>query len=280
MRPKGAKPDAALAAVAAKQHGLVTLTQLMEAGLSRSGVKRRAAAGRLHRIHRAVYAVGHRGLSNEGRWMAAVLACGPSAVLSHRAAAEHWAMLDPTRNVIDITVPGQGGRKQRPGLRIHRSQLPSGSTTRRNGIAVTTPARTLADLRRSVPAAIYRRALRQAEFDGRDLAGLQTDGTRSEPEGAFLRLCRRHHLPEPERNIPIGPYTVDFLWRRQRLVVEVDGWAAHRGRQAFEDDHQRDLDLRARGLLVLRFTARQVEHDPAVVAATVRRALAQRQRQH
>ena len=78
--------------VAAKQHGLVTLTQLMEAGLSRSGVKRRVAAGRLHRIHRAVYAVGHRGLSNEGRWMAAVLACGPSAVLSHRAAAEHWAM--------------------------------------------------------------------------------------------------------------------------------------------------------------------------------------------
>jgi very-short-patch-repair endonuclease len=269
MRPKLDNADAAIAVIAAKQHGIVTLTQLIQAGLSRSGVKRRVAAGRLHRLYRGVYAVGHRGLSNEGRWMAAVLACGPGAVLSHRAAAEHWALLEPTRGIVDVTVPGSGGRGKRPGLRIHRSYLLGSSTTRRDGIAVTAPGRTLVDLRRSVAAPIYRRARRQAEFRGLDLEGLDTDGTRSEPESDFLRLCRRHRVPDPEVNVRIGRYTVDFLWRRERLVVEVDGWAAHRGRQAFEDDHQRDLELRALGLRVLRFTARQVQRGPAAVATAV-----------
>ena len=102
-----------------------------------------------------------------------------------------------------------------------------------------------------------------------DLTGLETDGTRSEPEGEFLVVCRRHRLPPPEVNQRIGPFTVDFLWRRERLVVEVDGWTAHRGRQAFEDDHVRDLYLRTHGYRVLRFTARQVEREPGVVAAMV-----------
>lgn len=273
MDQQVANPDAVVAAIARRQHGVATFTQLIDAGLSPTEVRNRERRGRLHRIHRAVYAVGHRGLSNEGRWMAAVLACGPGAVLSHRAAAEHWELLSPTRSVIDVTVPGLGGRAKRPGLRIHRSHLPRSSTTRRAGIAVTTPARTLIDLRRSLPPPIYRRAVREAEYRGLDLAGLETDGTRSEPESAFLRLCRRHHLPEPERNVRIGRFTVDFLWRNPRLVVEVDGWVAHRGRQAFEDDHQRDLELRVQGLRVLRFTARQIQRDPAAVTAAVRTKL-------
>src|SRR5688500_4880303 len=95
MREKSANPDGAVAAIAARQHGVVTLTQLNQAGIDRSGVSRRLRAGRLHRIHRGVYAVGHRALSNHGRWMAAVLACGPGAVLSHRAAAELWRLLEP-----------------------------------------------------------------------------------------------------------------------------------------------------------------------------------------
>ena len=111
---------------------------------------------------------------------------------------------------------------------------------------------------------------------GLDLAGLPTDGTRSDPEADFLRLCRRHRLPPPEVNQPIGRYTVDFLWRAEQLVVEVDAWSSHRGRQAFEDDHKRDLFLLARGYRVLRFTAGQISRDPAAVAAAVRDALAAR----
>ncbi|MDX6581792.1 MAG: hypothetical protein QOI10_976 [Solirubrobacterales bacterium] len=259
--------------MAAAQHGTITFTQLKDAGLSPTQVRDRELSGRLHRIHRGVYAVGHDGLSEEGRWMAAVLACGPGAVLSHRAAAEHWALLERSRADVDVTVPGQGGRARRDGLRIHRSHLPRSACRVRDGIAVTTPARTLVDLKRVVATPVYRRALRQAEFKDMNLAGLHTDGTRSEPEADFLRLCRRYRLPPPEVNQRIGVFTVDFLWRRERLVVEVDGWAAHRGRQAFEDDHERDLALRAEGYRVLRFTARQIGREPAAVAAAVRTKL-------
>ncbi len=217
MRPKLDNPDAAIALIASCQHGVITLTQLIQAGLSRSAVKRRVAAGRLHRIHRGVYAVGHSGLSHHGRWMAAVLACGPGAVLSHRAAAELWRLLEPSHGDIDVTVPGQGGRAKRRMLRIHRSSLPGSSTTVRDRIAVTTPA--------------------------------------------------------PEVNRRIGRWTVDFLWRKQRLVVEVDAWSSHRGRQAFEDDHRRDLELEAIRYTVRRFTDRQIRTGPAAVAAAVRTAL-------
>ncbi len=272
MRAKLGKPDAVVAAIAATQFGVITLTQLIHAGLSRSGVDRRVAAGRLHRIHRGVYAVGHPNLGHRGRWMAAVLACGPTAVLSHRAAAELWQLLTPTVADIDITIPNGSGRR-RNGLHIHRSHLTQNEITVRHRIAVTTPARTLRDLRRVVEPWLYRRALREAEYKNLDLAGLQTDGTRSDPEADFLRLCRRHRLPPPEPNQRIGRYTVDFLWRPQRLVVEVDAWSTHRGRQAFEDDHGRDVFLEARGYRVLRFTDRQLRRDPKAVAALVRSKL-------
>ena len=135
---------------------------------------------------------------------------------------------------------------------------------------MTTTARTLADLERTAPDWLYRRALRQAEYLGRD-TGAERDGTRSDLEGAFLRLCRRHGLPEPERNVRVGPFTVDFLWRDEGLVVETDGYAAHRGRQAFLDDRARELELSARGLRLRRFSDEQIGSQPAgVVAAVVR----------
>lgn len=133
MRRKVDNADATVAGIAAKQHGIVTLTQLIRAGLSEAGVRRRVAAGHLHRIHRAVYAVGHPGLSDEGRWMAAVLACGEGAALSHRPAAE---------------------------------LLKGAQITVRARIRVTTPARTLADLKRAVAPRDHRRAVRQAEYLG------------------------------------------------------------------------------------------------------------------
>jgi len=272
MRQELASPDQIAARIAARQHGVVSFEQLLGAGHNPSGIQRRVAAGQLHRIYRGVYAVGHTALSSEGRWLAAVLACGEGAVLSHRSAAELWTMLPASLGPIDITVPGAGGRAKRRGLRVHHSSsLPSAATSRRSGIAVTTPARTIADLRRMVPAEDLRRAIRRANFIGLDLGPEGAlDGERSELERIFLRLCRRCRFPLPEVNVAIGPYTADFLWRERRLIVETDGWDAHRGRQAFEDDHARDANLRLRGFEVVRLTYRQVVRDPGTVAALLR----------
>jgi very-short-patch-repair endonuclease len=202
--------------------------------------------------------------------MAGVLACGMGAVLSHRSAAELWGLLTVIRGLIHITTPTRGGRATRRGLPIHRSpSLPSESTTVHNGIPVTTVARALADLRGSIVPSTLRRAVRQAEYLGLS-TGLETDRTRSDAELDFLRLCERHRLPLPEVNVPIDRYTVDFLWRAQRLAVEIDGYAAHRGRQAFEDDRERELVLHAGGIRVRRFSARQLQRDPAAVAASLR----------
>ncbi len=259
--------------MAAKQHGVLTFTQLKNAGLTPTQIRSRARKGHLHRIHRGVYALGHAALSARGRWIAAVLAYGDTAVLSHRSAAELWQLLPPRGGFVDVTV--RSARDKRPGLRLHRStSLPGTAITARHGIRVTTPARTLTDLKRVVPPHVHRKAIRQAEYLGLPLEELTTDHTRSDLERDFLRLCRRHHLPEPEVNVPIGPFTVDFLWRDQRLVIETDGWAAHRGSQAFEDDHQRELELHARGFRVRRFTKLQIREQGAAVARSVRRELA------
>jgi very-short-patch-repair endonuclease len=274
MREQVVNTDAKVAAIAARRHGIVTFTQLKSAGVSRSGIYRRVAAARLHRVHRGIYAVGHRGLSREGRWMAAVLACGGGGVLSHRSAAELWELLPATQDPIHVTVPAQsGGRGKRDGLRIHRSSLPRSDVTARSRIPVTTPARTVADLKRCVPADTLRKAIREAEFRGLDLGDTDTDRTRSELERVFLRLCRRHHLPEPEVNVRVAGFTVDFLWRAERLAVETDGYGAHRGRQAFEDDRERELALGMLGIRLRRFSDHQVHAKPGRVAAAVRAAL-------
>jgi very-short-patch-repair endonuclease len=260
-----------IAAIASRQHGIVTAAQLTTSGLGKDGIYRRARAGRLHRMHRGIYAVGHRGLGNEGRWMAAALALGEGAVLSHRSAAELWALLPPSQGAVDVAVPCGGGRETRSGIRIHRSpSLQKDATTIRNRIAVTTPARTLVDLRGAVSAAEFRRAVRQAEVFGYGLGGVEADHTRSELEYLFVRLCRRHRLPPPEVNVRVGPYLVDFLWRERRLVVETDGYRYHRGAAAFENDRTRELELGRLGYTVHRFTYRQVTAAAAEVAAAIR----------
>ena len=287
MRLQLASPDELVAQIAARQHGIVTFEQLLGAGLSQGGIKRRVAAGRLHRVYRGVYAVGHPGLSNEGRWSAAVAACGKGSVLSHRSAAELWTLLAVTTGPVHVTVAGRSGRARRRGLVIHHSpSLTARDVTRRNRIRVTTPAQTIADLRRSGRAADLRRALRKAAFLGLDVGGGErvSEGEggigtgrsgreRSDLERLFLRLCDKRGLPMPHVNVPIGPYTVDFLWPKRRLAVETDGWEGHRGRQAFEDDRARDAYLRLRGLEVLRFTWRQITEDPHSVVAVLRRYL-------
>lgn len=275
MDVKVANPDELVAKIAARQHGAISVDQLHRAGISRDALRRRAQSGRLHRVFRGVYAVGHPGLSLYGRWMAAALTCGEGAVVSHRSAAELWGLLQSKAGPIHISVPGDAGRSRRPGIRLHRRiALRPDATTRRYGIPVTKPAQTIADLRACVSAGELRRAIRQAEVLGLPAGPMvDRDHTRSELEWKFLGLCRRRGLPAPDVNVRIGPHLVDFLWRERRLVVETDGYRYHRGRQAFEDDRARDLDLRSRGYDVLRFTYWQVSDESKRVVAAIRDSL-------
>jgi len=274
MQPKRATSvDRRLARLAANQHGVASLEQLRAVGISLEAAKYRARTGRLHRVHRGVYAMGHARLSDEGRWMAAVLACGRGAVLSHRDAAALWRILPPRSGPVAITVPGIAGRAKRKGIALHRSStLTQQATTLRRGIAVTSPTRTLIDLRRTTSPEELSKAQREAEFRGYRLDDTldEPEPTRNELERRFLRLCRAASLPSPEVNVAVGEYVPDFLWRQQRLIVETDGWRSHRGRAAFEHDHIRQARLVAAGYEVLRFTWRQVVDDPNQVIASVR----------
>jgi very-short-patch-repair endonuclease len=271
-----ATADGRIGMVAGRQHGVVTASQLAEAGIDRDGVSWRVAAGRLYRLHRGVYAVGHRSLSWRGRWLAAVLAVGDGAVLSHGSAAALWEYLRPIGGPVHVTVAGDGGRRKRPGLQIHRSRtLAPTHITRRHGIAVTAPARTIEDLRTSVAPRLFRRALRQAELAGHRVPHLGlVKRSRSDLELLFLALCDRHELPRPLVNRRVAGRRIDFYWPDHRLAVETDSWDYHRGSVAFEDDHDRDLELRARGITTRRYTGDQLEAAPDAVAADLRSALA------
>jgi Transcriptional regulator, AbiEi antitoxin/Protein of unknown function (DUF559) len=282
MGRKVASPDLRVAAIAARQHGVATARQLRDAGLSEREVLERARKGRLFRLHQGVYAVGHPGVSQEGRWMAAVLACRShrrAAFLSHRSAAASLGLLPAGEGPIEVVVRGSGGKAKRAGLLIHRSEtLGADQVAQRHGVPVTTATRTIFDLRREprrrrLSPAQLRRAMRQAAVLGYPLPGPAVDGTRSELETRFLALCKRHGLPRPALNVAVGPFTVDFLWRDRRLVVETDGFRFHRGRIAFEDDRRRDLQLLSYGLEVLRLTHDQVTRESRRVAEVLRARL-------
>ena len=247
------------------------------AGLTEIAIRRRASAGRLHRIHRGVYAVGHAGLTDRGRWKAATLAV-PRSVLSHRSAAELWQLLRPADGDPQVTVPYPASPVRRRDIRIFRSRtLASGRTTMRDGIPVTMPTRTLADLARVATPAEVRRATREAESRGLPLgADHISTRTDSDLEDDFFALCARYGVPLPEKNARIGRYRVDFLWRAERLIAEVDGYIYHRGRQAFRDDRDRDVWLELRGFTVVRFDDTRIDDDPRGIADDLLELLATR----
>ena len=285
----------AIAGLAARQHGVVSRGQLAATGLSNGAIARRVGSGGLHRVHTGVYAVGHSALSREGRWMAAALAGGAGAALSHHSAAALWDLRDVDPRPAHITVPRTGARS-RPGLRIHRPRtLRADEVTARHGIPVTTPERTLLDLattlaerdlQRTIEEAIVTRLATAASLGvlarahpghhgtGRLQRALRdhipgTTLTRSDLEERFLALCKRHGLPRPEVNARIAGLTVDFLFAHERLVVETDGWRFHGHRAAFERDRRRDATLMRAGYRTLRLTHDQLTTGPHAVAATL-----------
>jgi len=264
-------------------------------------LRRRLETGRLLHIHRGVYAVGHRALRREGHWLAAVLAAGPGAALSHRAAAALHGISASSGTKIDVTSPAQ--RVQPTGVRVHRAILDAEDITTVNKIPVTTVARTLLDLAGTVAPDRLRKALNEADrlhlldvsdvqrvidrTKGRrgpsqttlknalsDLAQHGTTHTRSSLEDAFLNLTRDARLPPPQTNAYIEGIEVDALWREQRLVVELDGYAFHHRPHAFQQDRERDAKLLLKGYRVLRFTHHDVTRRADYVARTLREALA------
>jgi putative AbiEi antitoxin of type IV toxin-antitoxin system/transcriptional regulator with AbiEi antitoxin domain of type IV toxin-antitoxin system/uncharacterized protein DUF559 len=267
------RTDARIAAVARRQYGLITSAQLAAAGLTDSAVSKRVRAGRLHPRYRGVYAVGHNRLSQEAAWMAAVLAAGPGAALSHGAASKHWRIWRGWVDGIDVLVPGN--RRTRKGIRVHRVRnLDKRDVTIHRGIPITTPARTLVDLasaltRHQLANVIHEAAFRDLYDDGavraamkrargRDLEPLDaalrahasgSAGTRSALEDQFLATWQG---PEPLVNTKIE---VDMYWPDQNLVVEIDGPGHERPRTRTEDA-RRDAALNKAGITTVRLPSR------------------------
>jgi very-short-patch-repair endonuclease len=257
------KVDNAVAALAAEQWGVLSLAELRTCGLSQDMVSDRVRAGHLHRLHRGVYAVGHPNVPRNGRFLAAVKACGPTARLSHFSAAALHGILDWEDRFPEVTVTGSGTRTH-PGIKVHRTKRADG-VMRRQGIPVTTPADTLRDLSSMRQFRAIRRATRQARHLGlitpQEAARLVPGGyipTRSELEDAVLDLIAEGGLQRPDVNVPLvidGRRVVpDFRWPAQRLVIEADGAAWHDDRLAREDDAERQALLEAAGERVVRVT--------------------------
>jgi very-short-patch-repair endonuclease len=288
------RSDRALAEHARPQHGVLTIGQLAALGLSPRATRDRAAAGRLLRLHTGVYATG--AVTDYGRWMAAVLACGAGAVLSHRSAAALWGFADPSWRT-DLMVPGRAGRT-RPGIDVHRANgLDQQSVTRHEGIPCTDPARTLLDFAAVAERRELERVVDRAEtlrrFDLKALRSLlernprhrgarkltailaaygPSKVTRSEAEERMLELIVAAALPRPRVNAWIAlddntGYEADFLWADLRLVVEVDSRAYHARRRAFDHDRQRDRRLALAGYETRRYAVAELGSHPERVIA-------------
>jgi predicted transcriptional regulator of viral defense system len=300
QRERAALRERAIQELAARQHRMVSLPQLQAFGLSASTVRNRVAAGKLRRVHRGVYAVGLAPISVEGVYMAAVLACGPSAALSHRSAAALLGLRPCSRPRVDVTAPGRAG-KERKGIDVHRATgLDDRDIANVDGIPCTTVARTLLDLATTIDHNALERAIEQAEklriFDLAAVVDVMTRAanrraaatleaalsaytpepgfTRSELEKRFLALCRAAEVPLPRTNNVTNGDEIDFTWPDRRLVVETDSLRHHGTRAAFERDRRRDQQLTTAGWRVVRFTWRQLDEAPADVAATLRSLLA------
>ncbi len=286
-----------IAALAARQHGHVTRAQLLELGLGRRAVAYRVEVGKLHLAHQGVYGVGHLPRQAVARAAAAVLACGPGAVLSHGSAASLWGLTRHWEFPLEVTAPAE---RRRPGITTHRSRTLIRADIRNHlGVRTTSPARTILD----IAPRLIDRALTRAVNDARHRGRLHVDAivellgrcpthpgarrlravieapagpTRSEFEDAFVELARRHGLPAPQVNAHLNGYEVDVLFPRDGLIVELDGWEFHSDRSAFEDDRERDATMLEHGYETVRITWERLRNDPGREAARLRHILAAR----
>jgi hypothetical protein len=294
MGPEYRPLESEIAALAARQHGVAALAQLVALGMTRRAVAKRADAGRLHRVFRGVYAVGHVRLTKYGRWMAAVLACGDGALLSHVSGAE-LSNLRKSGNVIHVTSPTRS-RHGLKGIRLHqpRSLAPEHRTTI-NGIPVTTVPRLLADLAGTLDATGLKRVWQEADRQGvldvdavkplasqprrgvRNLRALieaaeDTPDTKEEFEHRFHDfLTGRPDIPTPSHNVVVHGHVVDVAWPAHRLIVELDSRAFHWHRA--EEDRDRDGDLLAQEWRTYRVTWKALTRTPELVAYRIRRML-------
>lgn len=291
-----------MATLAESQHGVVSRQELLALGLRSSTIARRIEQGHLHRLHCGVYAVGHARLSDDARRVAAVLAAGPGAIISHRSAAQVWGLRRSAPPRIEVTAPTRRRWIARR-VQVHVARLERDEVTAIDRVPMTTVSRTLLDLAAVASRSELEHALREAEFHGLGdptslgtllqryrgrrgtatlramlAAGRAGDGvTRSWLEERFLPLLDRAALPRPRLNqhVDVGDRLLecDCVWRVPRLVVELDGRSAHVRRAAFESDRARDRALAVAGWTVVRVTKRQLEREPEAVAADVRALL-------
>jgi hypothetical protein len=298
----GGPVEARIAALARGQHGVVGRGQLSTLGVTRDEIDWRVSVGALHVIHRGVYAVGHTAITLRGRWMAAVLASGDGAVLSHRSATALWGIWGSGAGEAHVTVPRK--TRSRPSVRRHFALLPDDETAVRDGIPVTSAARAVLDLAADKGEAAAEAALREMEYvgiygqvslpalldryprhRGTPVVREALERVRDDPGGRirspleelFLPFLDAHRIPRPRCNawLSVGDqrYQVDGLWTDARLVAELDGFKSHGTKRAFRKDRKRDRRLGAAGFHVIRITEDQLLDEPAEVAADLRTLL-------
>jgi very-short-patch-repair endonuclease len=296
---EGVRREREIAALAERQRGVVAQRQLIALGLSQRAIECRLESWRLRLVHREVYAVGHSQLSTQGRWVAAVLAYGEGALLSHRSAAALWGLARPRTSVVDLTAPaGRQGIRRRQRIWIHRCRLYPEDRAVHAGIPVTTVARTLFDLAEFVSFKRLESAWEEADrlnllqlsaVEGvcergygrralRPIRRLLTEAraptiTRSPLEDDFAAFCREHRLPMPSFNTTALGHEVDALWPQQRLAAELDSWEFHRHRAAFERDRARDAALQVADYRTIRITNRRMNNEAPALANELRALL-------
>jgi very-short-patch-repair endonuclease len=290
------------ARLAARQKGVVSRVQLLEAGVGSAAVKRLLRDGWLHRVHRGVYAVGHLALPQFAKEQAALLACGEGAVISGASALYLWGILDRAPAEVDVTVSRHC--RKRNGIRLHRpGEIEPRELRRRHGLDVAFPAGALiayaaeatpTELGDAVAEARMRNLIREGELEataraaGRRRGGAQMRAflrdeeepaiTRSRAERRFRDLLRAARLPQPRVNVRVAGVEVDFLWETERVVLEVDGWKFHGHRRAFERDRKKGMILSDAGCHVTRITVRQFTREPLALIAHIARVLDRRSR--